>query len=66
MNNKELITKLIWLFSNQKFVDWHADSGKFGRYLSGDMQHEEGLSHRECTEIIRRDIARFLEIEDAA
>ena len=64
MNNKELITKLLQVFQTQKFADWYADSGQFGRYITGDMQHEDDLSHRECVNIIRRDIARFLQIED--
>ena len=66
MNNKELITKLLWLFESQKFTDWHADGGQFGRYITGDLQHEDVLSHQECVKIIRRDIARFLQIEDEA
>jgi len=64
MNNKELITKLLDVFQSQKFADWHADTGRFGRYITGDMQYEDGLSHQECVKIIRRDIAQFLKIED--
>jgi hypothetical protein len=63
-SNKELITKLLCLFESQKFVDWHGDGGRFGRYITGDMQHEDGLSHQECVATIRRDIARFLQVED--
>lgn len=65
-NNKELITKLMGLFESQRFVDWHSDSGQFGRFITGGMQYEDDLSHQECVKIIRRDIARFLEIEDKA
>lgn len=64
MENKELITKLLWLFQSQKFTDWISDNGQFGRYITGDMQHEEKLSHQECTKIIRQKIADFLQIED--
>lgn len=64
MNNKELITKLMRLFGSQKFADWFNDGGQFGRYISGDMQHEDGLSHDECDKIIRDNITRFLQIED--
>lgn len=64
MDNKELITKLLLLFESQKFANWFADSGQFGRYISGDMQFEEGLSREECVKIIRANIARFLQIED--
>lgn len=46
MNNKELITKLLDVFQSQKFADWHADTGRFGRYITGDMQYEDGLSHQ--------------------
>jgi hypothetical protein len=64
-SNKELITKLLCLFESQKFVDWHGDEAvAVGRYITGDMQHEDGLSHQECVAIIRRDIARFLQVED--
>jgi len=66
MNNKELITKLMWLFESQKFANWFADGGQFGRYISGDMQFEEGLSQEECVKIIRNNIANFLQIEDKA
>ena len=66
MNNKELITKLIWLFQSQKFANWFSDDGRYGRYISGDMKFEEGLSQEECDEIIRNDIANFLKIEDKA
>jgi hypothetical protein len=66
MNNKELISKLLSLFETQKFADWHSDTGRFGRYMNGEMQFEDDLSHQECVNIIRRDIARFLQIEDAA
>jgi hypothetical protein len=53
------------LFESQKFVDWHGDEAvAVGRYITGDMQHEDGLSHQECVAIIRRDIARFLQVED--
>lgn len=64
MNDNELITKLLWLFESKKFNDWFADTGRFGRYIAGDMQHEDGLSHEECVAIVRRDIANFLQIED--
>lgn len=66
MDNKELITKLMWLFQSQKFADWFADGGKFGRYITGDMKFEDGLSQQQCDDIIRADIARFLQIEDKA
>lgn len=66
MDNKELITKLLWLFQSKKFADWFADSGQFGRYISGDLQFEEGLSQEECVKIIRNNIANFLQIEDKA
>ena len=66
MNNKELITKLLWLFTSRKFANWFADGGQFGRYITGDMQHKDGLSGEECVKIIRSDIANFLKIEDEA
>lgn len=66
MNNKELITKLMCLFESQKFANWFADGGQFGRYITGDMQFEEGLSQEECVKIIRNNIANFLQIEDKA
>lgn len=66
MNNKELITKLMWLFESQKFANWYADGGQFGRYITGDMEFEDGLSHQECVNIIRKNIADFLQIEDKA
>jgi hypothetical protein len=43
-----------------------ADGGQFGRYISGDMQFEEGLSQEECVKIIHNNIANFLQIEDKA
>jgi len=64
MNNKELISKLMRLFESQKFADWFADGGQFGRYISGDMQHDDGLTKAECEAIIRGKIAQFLQIED--
>ena len=66
MNNKELITKLMWLFESQKFANWYADGGQFGRYITGNFEHEDGLSHDECIKIIRGNIANFLQIEDKA
>ena len=66
MNNKELITKLMWLFQSQKFAHWFSDGGRFGRYISGDMTLEECRTQAECDEAIRNDIANFLKIEDKA
>lgn len=66
MNNEELISKLMGLFQSQKFANWFSDGGRFGRYISGDMKFEEGLTQEECDEAIRNDIANLLKIEDKA
>lgn len=62
MNNKELITKLLWLFQSQRFADWYARD--FEQYLSGDMEFDNDISKEEATERIRSGIARLLQIED--
>lgn len=56
MSNKELITKLMWLFESQRFHDWYCDDGNFARYIrDGDISVDK----------VREDIANFLKITDS-
>ncbi len=63
MNNRETITKLIWLFQSQRFADWY-NSGEFDRYITGDLGHNVQISKEDAEKKIRSDIARMLRIED--
>ena len=64
MKNKELITKLQWLFESQKFSDWYGDDGDMGKFIAGELAYETKMTREECVKKIRSDIARFLQIDD--
>lgn len=63
MNNREIITKLLWLFQSQRFADWY-NSGDFDKYITGDLEHDAKISRQDAEKKIRSDIARMLQIED--
>lgn len=63
MNNREIITKLLYLFQSQRFDDWY--SRDFDQYLTGEMEFDNDISKEEATNRIRSGIARLLQIEDS-
>lgn len=60
MNNNELLTKLLWLLQSSRFEKWYGLNGNFDRYISGDMEFEEKITHEEATQRIRGELAKML------
>lgn len=60
MNNKELVEKLMHLFESRRFSEWFSDNGKFGWFVSGDMEFETKKTRDECIAEIKKDIAQFI------
>ena len=62
--DRDLVTKVLWMLESERFARWYGPDGKFDRYITGDMAHEEKLTNVEAVKIIRADIARFLGVAD--
>jgi len=60
MENKSIVTKVLEMLEGGRFEKWYGPGGNFDRYVTGDMEHEDKLTHAQAKEKIREELRKML------
>lgn len=58
----EAVNRALEMISKQRFADWYT-TGKFDKFITGDLEHETGKSYKDCENEIKDDIRKFLHLK---
>jgi hypothetical protein len=60
MEKNDIVNRVLELLEGGRFEKWYGPGGNFDRYVTGDMKHEDKITHTQAKEKICEELTKLL------